>query len=56
MKKHVYKPFRPATLLRDSNTEICEIFKDPYFEEHPQTTASEFYVLIKSNCLSLKIP
>ena len=38
--------FRPATLLNsDSNTQIfsctiCEIFKNTYFEEHLQTTAS----------------
>ena len=51
--KHLYwslfliklQAFRPATLLnRGSNTgvscEICEIFKNIYFEEHLRATAS----------------
>ena len=39
IKLQVWKP--AALLKRDSNIgEICEIFKNTYFEEHPRMTAS----------------
>ena len=41
------QPLGPATILKKTPTqvfscEICEIFKNTYFEEHQRTTASLF--------------
>ena len=49
---------RPATLLkRDSNTgEICEIFKNTYFEDHLQTTASALPKIYHMDLKNLKEP
>ena len=46
MLESLFNKVAAATLLkRDSSTvfsyEICEIFKNTYFEEHLQTTASD---------------
>ena len=48
--------FRSLTFLkRDSNTDVCEIFKNTYFEEHLRTAASVYSEdLLKYNYCVIK--